>query len=66
MFQIVGGIQVDVRGVGIHLLAIGAGRGAIRCQAIVFIVLQQNLLVGTADEIARGRNCYPVIRIPTA
>ena len=44
LLQVVGGIQIDVRCVGIHLLAIGAGRSAIRGQAIVLIVLQQDLL----------------------
>ena len=44
LLQVVGGIQIDVRCVGIHLLAIGVGRGAMRGQAIVLVMLEQDLL----------------------
>jgi hypothetical protein len=53
--QIPRGIQVDIRGLGIHLPANvlrRRGRPTYRC-AVVFIVLQQNFFIGAGDKVAR-------------
>lgn len=56
LLEIVGGIHVDVGGVGVHLVAdIGRRRAAVRSGgAVVLRVLEKNAEVGAGEEIAGG------------
>jgi len=68
LVEIIGSVQVDIGSVGIHLFAIVRRRRirTIAGYAVIFVMLQENLLIGVSNEITRSYRRYVGLRGPRA